>query len=81
MLETMGIVESFNIVIHVPSLSSVDHLKEVLEVSSLIYTYLTTLIESFNAALVFLPCLPLITLKGTSTVYLLIGLKLLRTKS
>ncbi|KAJ7377865.1 hypothetical protein OS493_025759 [Desmophyllum pertusum] len=30
-LETMGIVESFNTVIHVPSLSSTDHLREVLQ--------------------------------------------------
>jgi len=32
-LETMGIVESFNTVIHVPSLSSTDQLREVLQVS------------------------------------------------
>ena len=31
-LETMGIVESFNTVIHVPSLSSTDHLRQVLQV-------------------------------------------------
>ena len=32
-LETMGIVESFNTVIHVPSLSSTGQLTEVLQVS------------------------------------------------
>ncbi len=32
-LETMGIVESFNTVIHVPCLSSTDQLRAVLQVS------------------------------------------------
>ena len=31
-LETMGIVEAFNTVIHVSSLSSIDHLKAVFQV-------------------------------------------------
>ena len=53
----MGIIEAFNTVIHVSSLSSIDHLKAVFQVRIISSVFSNSLVHGFTRCLIGNSCL------------------------
>lgn len=53
----MGIIEAFNTVIHVSSLSSIDHLKAVFQVRIIFSVFSNSLVHRFTRCLIGNSCL------------------------